>query len=198
MPHAPDHPCAEPNCPALIPSGVSRCPAHSRPRWHHDTSTPRIRGRKLQRLRQQLFDFSPLCVLCSAHTPPRQTISTIRDHIIPLVEGGKDDWSNTQALCQNCSDLKTAQESLRGRSRMAHIPSFFDTLSHTPPLSLHPTSDGRLDLICACGGVYHVGPLTHWTDEGEPGVVAFAHRHRDCAPPGGGLLSGRGRSVETA
>jgi len=76
---------------------------------------PRIRGRALQRLRARLFARHPWCQLC----PKRGTHNraTIRDHIIPLGEGGRDDESNTQALCQACSDLKTRDESARGVRR---------------------------------------------------------------------------------
>lgn len=89
------------------------CMKHARPAW---TETPRIRGSKLQRLRKQLFDRFPLCVMCQA--VGRVTMATIRDHVVPLAEGGTDDEGNVQALCQSCSDLKTAAEQNRGRLRV--------------------------------------------------------------------------------
>lgn len=77
--------------------------------------TVRIRGRALQRLRARLFARQPWCVLC----PTRGThhLATIRDHIVPLAEGGRDDETNEQGLCQACSDLKTREESARGVRR---------------------------------------------------------------------------------
>ena len=57
----------------------------------------------------------PLCVLCRALG--RRTLATIRDHIIPLAEGGADDSTNQQGLCKDCSDIKTQTEALRGRQR---------------------------------------------------------------------------------
>jgi 5-methylcytosine-specific restriction protein A len=45
------------------------------------------------------------------------TIATIRDHVIPLAEGGRDDESNVQPLCQACSDAKSQRESKRGQRR---------------------------------------------------------------------------------
>ena len=76
---------------------------------------PRITGRRLQRLRAQLFARQPWCALC----PKRGThhLATIRDHIVPLGEGGLDIESNAQGLCQACSDLKTREESARGVRR---------------------------------------------------------------------------------
>jgi 5-methylcytosine-specific restriction enzyme A len=41
----------------------------------------------------------------------------IRDHKIPLAEGGTEDPSNIQGLCPPCNVKKTAAESLRGRQR---------------------------------------------------------------------------------
>jgi 5-methylcytosine-specific restriction protein A len=108
-------PCLEPHCPTLVRAG--RCPVHARPAWTSTQPVPRIRGRRLQRLRNQLFDQHPLCVVCLAKTPPAISIATIRDHTIPLAEGGRDDHTNESALCQSCSDAKTARESTRGRAR---------------------------------------------------------------------------------
>ena len=74
-----------------------------------------MRGRKLQRLRNQLFDKQPLCVLCLLKG--RTTVATIRDHVVPLAEGGLDDETNTQPICEECHELKTAEESKRGIRR---------------------------------------------------------------------------------
>jgi len=67
----------------------------------------------LQRMRERLFTKQPLCVLCRRNG--RYVLATIRDHIIPLFEGGRDDERNEQGLCQSCSDAKTAEEAKRGR-----------------------------------------------------------------------------------
>jgi 5-methylcytosine-specific restriction protein A len=69
----------------------------------------------LQRLRRQLFERQPLCVLCEAQG--RVSIAAIRDHVTPLSEGGTDTEANTQAVCRSCSDAKTQQEAKRGRQR---------------------------------------------------------------------------------
>ena len=114
-PMSPLRPCAEPGCAALVPKG--RCTAHARPAWNPARPVARIRGRKLQQLRTRLFNREPLCVVCQAQG--RTTIATIRDHTIPLAEGGRDDQSNEQGLCQSCSDAKTAAEAKRGRTRRA-------------------------------------------------------------------------------
>ena len=105
MPSAPPRPCAQPRCPHLQP-----CPVHVRVAWRKVGQPPpaRIRGRKLQRLRDELFTKQPLCVVCQAQG--RVTIATIRDHVLNLAGGGADLEANTQALCVACHDLKTERE----------------------------------------------------------------------------------------
>ena len=84
--------------------------------------TKRITGRRLQHLRAELFARCPWCVLCALFG--RQTRSTIRDHVVPLAEGGLDDESNCQAICLDCSDRKTEEESMRGVRRSQMTPRF--------------------------------------------------------------------------
>jgi 5-methylcytosine-specific restriction protein A len=40
-------------------------------------------------------------------------VATVRDHIVPLWEGGPDCVENTQALCVECHNAKTADEARR-------------------------------------------------------------------------------------
>jgi 5-methylcytosine-specific restriction protein A len=44
--------------------------------------------------------------------------ATVRDHIVPLAEGGLDDDRNVQAICTPCSDAKTQREAERGLARV--------------------------------------------------------------------------------
>jgi len=69
----------------------------------------------LLRARAALFTRQPFCVLCQAEG--RTTLPTIRDHVVPLAEGGADDETNEQAVCQPCHDAKTQREARRGQSR---------------------------------------------------------------------------------
>ena len=100
---------------AILPPRVR---GSHRSAWSSASRPTRIRGRQLQRLRARLFDEHPLCVLC--RTRGRVVPATIRDHIVPLAEGGLDLESNVQALCQSCSDAKTAREAHRGVAR-SHV-----------------------------------------------------------------------------
>jgi 5-methylcytosine-specific restriction protein A len=42
---------------------------------------------------------------------------TVRDHVIPLAEGGPDNAENAQGLCENCHDRKTEQDAKRGTAK---------------------------------------------------------------------------------
>lgn len=108
MAMAPPRTCPHPKC------GRPNCQVHVATPWRprFGAPVPRIRGRQLQLLRARLFARSPWCVVCAR--AGRQTRATIRDHVVPLAEGGRDEESNTQALCSLCSKVKTDAESQRG------------------------------------------------------------------------------------
>lgn len=74
----------------------------------HHTSDDRVRGRKLQRLRAELFQREPLCRRCAARSIVR--IATQRDHIVALTNGGKDTEDNVQPLCDECHEAKTRED----------------------------------------------------------------------------------------
>ena len=70
--------------------------------------TKRITGRRLQRIRKQVFGEQPICVACKAKG--RVTVATQVDHIVALVNGGEDDHDNRQALCEECHKAKTRRD----------------------------------------------------------------------------------------
>jgi len=111
MAMAPPRPCTRPKCHAL------NCTAHQVKAWRtQDRPTvPRVRGRELQRRRARLHARQPWCAICRQ---PLLTLNAmIRDHRIPLAEGGLDDETNEQPLCASCSKTKTESESKRGVAR---------------------------------------------------------------------------------
>ena len=70
--------------------------------------TKRITGRRLQRIRKQVFGEQPLCVMCKAKG--KVTLATEVDHIKALVNGGEDNHENRQALCSECHTEKTRRD----------------------------------------------------------------------------------------
>jgi 5-methylcytosine-specific restriction protein A len=127
MPTRPPRCCRR--CYRLPVAGSPFCPDHQQPvGWAvaGPHAARRLRGRPLQRRRKSLFAREPLCRECAKRG--LTTPATIRDHVVPLAEGGTEAPENTQPLCQTCSDAKTHRESLRGRRRK----SFEDTLGNRP------------------------------------------------------------------
>jgi 5-methylcytosine-specific restriction protein A len=115
---APPRPCSHPKCPNLD------CQEHQVDAWrtHERPEVTRIRGRELQRRRARLFARERWCRTCAQDG--RRTLATVRDHIVPLAEGGTEDEQNIQPLCLDCSDLKTERESRRGVQRSQMTPRF--------------------------------------------------------------------------
>lgn len=113
MPVSAPRPCNAPGCRGLaVASG--RCAEHQREKWAKPaTATKRTTGRKLQAMRAALFARCPLCVECDRQG--RVTEATQRDHVVPLAEGGADDDSNVQALCDACHEAKSQGEAARAR-----------------------------------------------------------------------------------
>lgn len=95
--------------------GSGRCERHPREAWaKKPTAVKRITGRRLQAMRARLFTANPLCVECERQG--RVTLATQRDHIVSLEEGGLDDDTNEQGLCDECHEVKSQAERLRARS----------------------------------------------------------------------------------
>ncbi len=118
MPTSAPRPCNHAGCSALVRDGSGRCGKHAHEAWtKRPEVTKRVTGRKLQRMREQLFKADPLCAECSRLG--RVTLAKVRDHIIPLAEGGQDVQDNTQGLCDECHDVKSKDEAVRGRRRRA-------------------------------------------------------------------------------
>lgn len=71
-------------------------------------------GAEWQKLREQtLRRDQHLCQPCKRNgrlTPAREV-----DHITPKARGGKDELSNTQAICKPCHQAKTLQEAAEAR-----------------------------------------------------------------------------------
>lgn len=81
--------------------------------WQSGNERRTLTGRALQRRREALFAREPLCRKCKERG--RVRAATQRDHIVPLFEGGPEDESNEQPLCDECHAEKTQQESKRAR-----------------------------------------------------------------------------------
>jgi 5-methylcytosine-specific restriction protein A len=71
----------------------------------------RIRGRRLQAIRERVLTANPLCVECERKG--KVTLAAHVDHILALTNGGTDDPhddSNRQGLCEACHEAKTSRD----------------------------------------------------------------------------------------
>jgi len=118
MPVAAPRPCSHPGCGVLVRDGSGRCAKHPRKAWVKPASkqaTKRITGRRLQAMRAALFARDPICAEC--RKLGLVELATQRDHIVPLAEGGLDDPTNEQGLCDQHHEAKSLAEAIRGRRR---------------------------------------------------------------------------------
>jgi predicted kinase len=124
----------------------------------------RIRGRALQRIREQHLTAHPLCVKCQAQglvTPATQI-----DHIRPLHQGGTDTPDNRQGLCDACHLEKSKTE--RGHRHKIKIGIDGYVVDRIGPL-LHPTlkpSAIPLTIVCGPAGA---GKSTYVAKHAAPG-----------------------------
>lgn len=65
------------------------------------------------RMRKIVLEEEPFCRLCREQGIV--SLTKVADHIIPKAEGGGNERSNYQGLCEACSKAKTAAESRAGR-----------------------------------------------------------------------------------
>jgi len=87
----------------LYDRGLLKKPIETRPsafKRGYNTYWKQLRLSKLHR--------DPLCAHCQAKG--RVTMATEVDHILPLKEGGTNNWNNLQALCKSCHSKKTMTE----------------------------------------------------------------------------------------
>lgn len=111
MPRMPDHPCAHPGCPGLVPRGKKYCDAHA-PAHPEETRSASSRGytSRWRRLSKAFLRAHPLCAECQRNG--RTTAAEVVDHITPHRGDPELFWdrANWQPLCKKCHDTKTYRE----------------------------------------------------------------------------------------
>ena len=111
MPRIPDHPCAHPGCPNLVPRGKKYCDDHTRLHTEEIRSAARRGyGSKWQRVRKRYLKEHPFCVECLKEG--RYVPATDIDHIVAHRGDAMAFWdeSNWQALCHRHHSIKTQRD----------------------------------------------------------------------------------------
>ncbi len=118
MPRIPDHPCAHPGCPKLVPVGRKYCGAH-RPLHPEETRSASGRGygRQWQKQSKAFLRSHPLCAECFRHG--RFVSAAVVDHIKPHRGDPGLFWdkNNWQPLCKPWHERKTGLEDSRQEYR---------------------------------------------------------------------------------
>lgn len=87
--------------------------------WSKASRHKRGYGTHWDRLRAHVLATEPLCRVCASKTPPRVSLATNVDHIVPKSRRGIDALENLQPLCDDCRrDKDAADRGARVRPRI--------------------------------------------------------------------------------
>ena len=104
-------------CPKCRVIHDGECPNKPKYGWSKKAGKGGRGGRPWQRKRKYIFERDNY--LCQIHLKDNQIVPIdlhghnhgVLDHIIPLSQGGSNDDSNLQTICQSCDKIKTSEES---------------------------------------------------------------------------------------
>jgi len=120
VPSKPPRPCRQAGCNHTTTESHGYCTEHEhlKVNWSSNRHAhKRTRGTKWQKIRKAILQRDKgLCQECLRNN--RVTPAAIVDHIKPISKGGGDEFTNLQALCKSCHDIKTRQEA----ERSTYIP----------------------------------------------------------------------------
>ncbi len=109
MPSKPLRACMVPGCPekAIVGSRCTRHALQERQEYEEDRPSAAQRGYDLhwRRVRAAYIKAHPICCV-----PGCNQEATDVDHVIPLSEGGTNEWSNLQGFCHRHHSSKTAKQ----------------------------------------------------------------------------------------
>lgn len=115
MPKSAPKPCTYPRCNKYATRGA-RCGEHQpKHNWKHTQNRhERGYGTQWYKIRARvLTKFDHICQSCLRDGI--YTRATQVDHIIPKFEGGTDEESNLEPICDKCHKIKTRKESQRAK-----------------------------------------------------------------------------------
>ena len=130
MPSKPLRPCrrhpwilVEPGagCPACAEQPA--LPRPERPRDTRPSAARRGYGQRHREMRDDLIKRRRWCEDPYGRHPYANVPGTVRDHVVPLNQGGKDNKSNEQLLCVSCHNYKIAHDGSRrvGGCKSSHL-----------------------------------------------------------------------------
>ncbi len=115
-------PCHHPGCKELIRE-ENYCARHNQEHQaeyeqKRDSAASRGYDAKWRRLRKMYLRAHPICTDPFKDHSKQLVVATEVDHVIPISDGGTDDWDNLQGLCKPCHSKKGAKDGHRwGRGK---------------------------------------------------------------------------------
>lgn len=109
MPYKPKHPCSYPGCPRL--GSGSYCAEHKKlvdrryNKYERDPECNKRYGSEWRKVRAGYVQLHPLCEECLKHG--RLVPVDEVHHILPLANGGTNDFDNLMSLCKSCHSAIT-------------------------------------------------------------------------------------------
>lgn len=104
MPYKPMRPCRFPGCPKL--TSKTYCTEHEKQerkrydQYERRADVNKIYGRQWKKLRALYISHHPVCEQCQKEG--RLTPVDEVHHIVPVNEGGRNEWDNLMSLCKSC------------------------------------------------------------------------------------------------
>ena len=129
MPRSPKKPCRYPGCPKLTDG--SYCSEHQKAvdrhynRYERDPECNKRYGAEWRKIRAAYIRQHPLCEECLKHgrlTPVQEV-----HHVVPLADGGTNDFDNLMSLCKSCHSAVTLAANNKNRSK--YEPHIFQNRS---------------------------------------------------------------------
>lgn len=119
MPYKPKHPCSYPGCPEL--TNERYCHEHKllMDKLYNTYQRPvehkKRYGNNWHRIRNAYFKEHQYCEICKRNG--KLVIGEQVHHIIPLKEGGSNEWSNLMTLCRCCHSRLHAERGDRWKTK---------------------------------------------------------------------------------
>ena len=118
MPRKPKSPCRYPGCPKLTEGRY--CTEHQKAvnrhynKYERDPECNKRYGTLWRKIRNRYITEHPLCGECGkqGRLTPAQEVH----HIVPLTDGGGNDFDNLSSLCKSCHSAVTLAANNKNRS----------------------------------------------------------------------------------
>jgi hypothetical protein len=94
-----------------------------------------------------------ICAYCGVESPGQRLT---RDHIVPVVQGGKDTWMNVVTACRSCNQLKSGRTPEQAHMELIYAPYVPNKAEYLILCNRHILAD-QMDFLAR-----HVPAVSRW------------------------------------